>query len=101
MQVRNVSPLGALELVGFGVVEAGAVIDVPTEVAGHAPDPRVVVAHLELHAAIEALEHSLAAALREEIISLDAGVGLLAQFDNWQPVTKTTSKPAIAEEAQP
>jgi hypothetical protein len=100
MKVRNVSPLGALELVGFGVVDAGATIDVPDEFAGHAPDPRVAAAHLELAAAVAALDHTLAVELREEIIGLDPGAGLLAQVDNWQPVTKS-SKPAIAEEAQP
>lgn len=99
MKVRNVSPLGALELVGFGVVAAGEVIDVPAEFAGHPPDPRVAVAHLELGGAVEALEHFRAAALREEIIGLDAGAGLLAQFDNWQPVGKST-KVNNAEEAQ-
>lgn len=105
MKVRNISPLGALELPGFGEVPAGGVIDVPadgppgTVFAGRPPAARVQPAHLELAAAIEALDHELAAALREEIIGLDPGAGLLAQSDNWQPVAKAT-KPT-AEEAQP
>lgn len=105
MKVRNVSALGALHLPGYGDVAAGAVIDVPEtgrpgEVfAGRAASPRLAIAHLELGAAVEALEHDRAAALREEIIGLDAGEGLLAQPDNWQPVK--AGKPSTAEEAQP
>lgn len=106
MKVRNVSPLGALDLPGYGTVAAGAIVDIPADgpagsvFAGRPPSPRLAAAHLELHQAIEALDHDRAVALREEIIGIDPGSGLLAQFDNWQPATKS-GKTTEAEEAQP
>lgn len=102
MKVKYVGPFDGVELDGFGTVKNGETIDVPDTVAGHAPDPRVDVAHRELHAAIEALDHEAAKALREEIIGLDAGVGLLAQPGNWEAVSSKSSKAAAGgEEAQP
>ena len=102
MQVKYVGPFDALELDAVGVVKRGDVIDVPADVAGRAPDARIDAAHLELHAAIEALDHERAKALREEIIGLDAGAGLLAQPANWQAVPSKSSKAAASgEEAQP
>lgn len=102
MQVKYVGPFDAVELDGFGIVASGQVIDIAADVAGRAPDPRVEAAHLELHDAIAALDHERAKALREEIIGLDAGSGLLAQPSNWQAVTTKSSKAAASgEEAQP
>jgi hypothetical protein len=98
MQIKYVGPFDAVELDGVGVVAAGQTIDVDPAVAGHAPSPRLAAAHLELHAAIGALDHELAKALREEIIGLDPGAGLLAQSDNWQAVTTTKSSKAATSE---
>lgn len=102
MQVKYVGPLDAVELIGYGDVKHGQVIDVPAELAGHAPEPRLAAAHLELHEATTAIDHERCKALREEIIGLDSGAGLLAQVDNWQAVTTKSSKAAASgEEAQP
>lgn len=101
MQVKYVGPFDAVELDGVGEVKQGAVIDVPAELAGHAPDPRIEAAHLELRDAVAALDHERAKALREEIIGLDHGAGLLAQSGNWQAVAKSTKSTPSAEEAKP
>jgi len=70
--------------------------------AGRPPVPRLAAAHLELHEAISALDHPGAAALREEIIGLDPGAGLLAQAGTWEPAATTVKKAAVSgEEAQP
>lgn len=108
MKIRNINPLGAVELDGVGIVDAGAVIDVPadgppgTAFAGRPPEPRLAAAMAELAEAIAAIDHDRAKALREEITGwtdpdgtehpgLDFGAGLLAQVENWEPAT---SKPA-------
>ena len=102
MQVKYIGPFDAVELEGVGIVAAGQIIDVSDEVAGRAPDARVAAAHRELHEAISNLEHERAAALREEIIGLDVGAGLLAQSGNWQAVAaKAAKSTAVAEEAKP
>lgn len=102
MKVKYVGPFDAVELDGIGVVRNGATIDVADSVAGRPPSPRVEPAHLELRDAIEALDHDRAVALREEIIGLDHGSGLLAQPANWQAVTTSKIKAAVGgEEAQP
>ncbi len=101
MQVKYVGPFDAVELDGFGEVKQGAVIDVPAEVAGNAPDARVEAAHAELAEATAALDHERCKALREEIIGLDHGVGLLGQPGNWQAVAKSTKSTPSAEEAKP
>ena len=97
MQVKYIGPFDAVELEGLGIVAAGQIIDVSDEMAGRAPDARVAAAHLELHDAISNLEHERAAALREEIINLDVGAGLLAQSGNWQAVTTKQSKAAASQ----
>lgn len=108
MKVRNINPLGAVELPGYGDVDAGAVIEVPDDgpagsvFAGRPPAPRVAEAMAELAAAVEAIDHARAAALREELVGLDHGAGLLAQTTNWEPaVSKSTRAAASGEEAQP
>jgi len=92
MQVTYIGPFDAVELDGVGVVTNGVPFDVSAEVAGSAPDPRVDAAHLELRDAVGALEHERAKALREEIIGLDHGSGLLAQSGNWVAVSKSKKK---------
>lgn len=102
MQIKYVGPFDAVELDGVGVVAQGAAIDVSADLAGKAPDSRILAAHAELAEAIAALDHVGAAALREEIIGLDAGAGLLSQPDNWQPANIKPTKPAPSDEgAQP
>lgn len=86
MQIQYVGPFDAVDLDGVGAVARNATISVPSELAGRAPSPRLSAAMLELTAAMEAIDHHGAAALREEIVSLDAGAGLLAQPSNWVPV---------------
>jgi hypothetical protein len=101
MQVKYVGPFDAIELDGFGEVKHGDVIDVPADVAGRAPDARVDAAHAELAVAVAALDHERAKALREEIIGLDHGAGLLGQPGNWQAPAKSTKSTQTAEEAKP
>lgn len=104
MQVKYVGPFDAIELDGVGVVNHGETVDVAAELAGRPPSARVEAAHAELRDAVAALDHERAKALREEIVDLDHGAGLLAQPGNWQPVgaSKSTSKAAAGgEEAQP
>jgi hypothetical protein len=101
MQVKYTGPFDAVELDGFGEVKHGETIDVPAELAGKAPDARVDAAHAELAEATAALDHERCKALREEIIGLDHGAGLLAQVSNWQAVTKSTKSTPSAEEAKP
>lgn len=67
----------------------GVPVDIPENVAGREPDPRVAEAMAELAAAVAAIDHERAKALREEITTLDHGVGLLAQ--GW---TRAASAPA-------
>lgn len=98
MKIRYVGPHDAVDVDGLGTVQRGEVIDVAAEVAGRVPSPRVVAAHLELAAAVEAIDHDGAQALREEIVGLDVGAGLLAQSDVWELVAAKKSK---GEEGQP
>jgi len=90
MNVRYIGPFDAVE-VGAQVFARGVTVSVPSELAGRVPDPRVAVAHTELRDAIGALDHDLAVALRDEIIGLDTGEGLLAQ-DCWELVADKTKK---------
>lgn len=109
MKIRNINPIGAVELPGYGDVEAGAVIEVPDDgpagsvFAGRPPALRVAEAMAELAAAVAAIDHDRAAALRDELVGLDYGTGLLAQSTNWEPATmsKSTKAAASGEEAQP
>ena len=89
MNIRYIGPFDAVE-VGAQIFARGVTVSVPSELAGRVPDPRVAVAHAELRDAIGALDHNLAVALRDEIIGLDAGEGLLAQ-ECWElvPAEKT------------
>ena len=102
MQVKYIGPFDAVDVEGVGQVTSGQVVDVSDAVAGRPPAARVAAAHLELHDAISSLDHPRAAALREEIVGLDVGAGLLAQTGNWQPAAVVkASKSTAAEEAQP
>jgi len=87
MQVRYIGPFDAVEIDGVpGNVKRGDTFDVPAEVAGRAADPRLMVAHAEHAAAVAAIDHVNAARLRDEILTLDAGSGLLAQSANFEAV---------------
>jgi hypothetical protein len=93
MNITYVGPHDAVEIDSIAVVcKRGETISVAADVAGKPPSPRVAAAHAELHAAITAIDHDLAAALRAEIVTLDYGSGLLAQPDNWQPAKETKDK---------
>lgn len=85
MLVRYVGPSDAVE-VGPYSARKGDTIDVPADLAGRPPVPRLAEAMRELHDAVEAHDHSRAVALRDEITDLDFGAGLLAQPEVWQPV---------------
>jgi hypothetical protein len=101
MQVKYIGPFDAIELDGVGIVKQGETVDVSAEAAGRPPVARVEAAHAELGAAVGALDHERAKALREEIVDLDHGAGLLAQTSNWQAVSKSSKSAASGEEAQP
>lgn len=102
MQVKYVGPFDAVEVDGVGIVKHGETVDVPAELAGRPPAARVEAAHVELRDAVAALDHERAKALREEIVDLDHGAGLLAQSGVWQAVSSKSSKAAVGgEEAQP
>lgn len=114
MRVRNISPLGALELDGIGIVEAGATVDVPADLAGRPPSAEYLKALDDMVTAVQNVDHQAARDLRKaitgyidvdgtEVPPLDRGAGLLAQPDNWEPVTlkKGAQSATTAEEAQP
>ncbi len=90
--VRHIGTNGPVDLEGFGTVAPGQIIQVPAEgapgtvFAGRRPAARVEKAHLELAAAIADHDHPRAAELREEIVGLEPGSGLLAQTANWEAV---------------
>jgi hypothetical protein len=86
MKVKYVGPFDAVELDGVGVVHRNHQIEVTPALAGRPPAARVAAAHAELVEAMAAADHHRSKALREEIIDLDHGEGLLAQPDNWEPV---------------
>lgn len=100
-----VGPHDAVEIAATGdEVARNATVKVDAELAGRAPDARLMVAHAELAAATavvpdpawsqdEAEAHFAAlAALHAEIPTIDAGEGLLAQPDNWQLAAKAAPK---------
>jgi hypothetical protein len=99
MKVLCVSPNGLDIRVGGAVcsVKPGETIDVPADVAGTPPDPRIDVAMLELRAAVAAIDHHRAVALREEIAGLDFGSGLLAQSDVWAPAKAVKPAPTTKD----
>jgi hypothetical protein len=82
---------------GVGETDEHGVIDVPDDVAGTPPDPRVETLMVEHRAAVEANDHEGARQLKEEIIGLDKGSGLLAQAA-WQPYGQK-AKAAVKQEA--
>jgi hypothetical protein len=87
MLIRYVGPYDAVEIDGVpGSVKRGETVDVPAAVAGKAADPRLEAAHLEHAAAVAAIDHVGAMRLRDEILTLDAGSGLLAQSANFEAV---------------
>ena len=89
--VRYIGPSDEVDIPGIGSCKRGETISVPTDVAGHAPDPRVAVAMTELADAIASIDHDRAQALKNEIIGLDSGAGLLAQ-STWEQVTTKQKK---------
>ena len=96
MKVKYCGPFDEVEVAGQKV-KRGHQFEVSDEVAGKAPDPRWAEAQAELVDAVNGTpDHDRAAKLRDEIAGLDFGEGLLAQPDNFQPVTakaKEADKP--------
>lgn len=58
---------------------SGVAVDVPDEIAGRSPDPGLEAAMDAHRAAVTARDHNEAARLRDVIIGMDPGAGLLAQ----------------------
>lgn len=93
---REISPRGRLGWSpGDGLlVEAGAVIDLESDVAGRAPSAERIAAHEALKALDDSNDDN-----NDEVRRLvkayheaDAGAGLLAQWEVWQPVGVKKSK---------
>lgn len=96
MKVTYVGPHDAVDVVGVGTVARGDTVDIPDEIAGRQPDPTLEQAHRDLATAIGATDHNRAKELREHILELDPGAGLLAQIDAWAPAKKKRGTPASA-----
>lgn len=105
MRVRYIGSFDAVEVTGIpGVVTRGEIIDVPAELAGRIPAPRVAVALAELVDAeavirdaastdeARAASQQRSDALRAELAAADTGAGLLAQIANWEPVKLSNTK---------
>jgi hypothetical protein len=86
--LKYIGPIDEIEVEGVGSVKRDVPVSVPTAIAGRAPDARLGAAMIELRDAINALDHNRAAALRDEIVGLDPGEGLLAQ-STWVLVSKS------------
>jgi hypothetical protein len=84
-------PPANLDVPGLGTVHAGVPVDVPDQMAGHPADPRREAAMREHALAVAAIDHIRASELREEIIGLDMGAGLLAQ--GWEPADAGADTP--------
>ncbi len=88
MKVKYIGPSDEVYIV-VGESEISAkrnhTIDVPNDVAGTPPDPRLHPAMVELGEAVTAGDHEAMDALSKEIDGLDRGSGLLAQ-DIWSAV---------------
>ena len=96
MKFKYVGPFDEVEVAGQKV-KRNHQLEVSDEVAGKAPDPRRAEAMVELVDAVSGHpDHVRAAELRDELGRLEIGDGLLAQPDNFQPVstgkTKETDK---------
>jgi len=87
VKFKYVGPFDEVEVAGQKV-KRNHQFDVSDEVAGQAPDPRRAEAMAELADAVSGLpDHVRAAELRDELGRLEIGDGLLAQPENFQPVT--------------
>jgi hypothetical protein len=64
--------------VPLGPVVAGVPVEVPDWAVGRAPDPQIETVCARMNAATASIEHGLRASLRDQLIELDAGCGLLA-----------------------
>jgi hypothetical protein len=96
VQIRYIGPHDAVELPGHPAIPKGSTVNVDPDLAGHPPAARLLAAHLEHHQAIQDHDHPGAIRLRDEIVGLDPGAGLLAQPDNWEPVpTKAIKKDEV------
>lgn len=96
MKVTYLGPHDAVDVVGVGTVARGDTVDIPDEIAGRRPDPTLEQAHADLAEAIAATNHNRAKELREHILELDPGAGLLAQTDAWAPAKKKGKPDPVA-----
>lgn len=87
MKIMYVGPSDAVDCVGR-VWKRNEPQDIEPAVAGRAPAKRVAAAMAELQQAIADRDHTRAAELREELVGLDFGEGLLAQ-DVWAPAPRS------------
>ena len=96
MKIRFVGVNGAIVIPDLGgqVIEPGAVFEVSDVMGGRPPAPRIAEAMEELRVATaDPNLHHVARALREEILGLDYGAGLLAQDTNFVPAGTPKPKP--------
>lgn len=96
MRIRFVGVNGAVVIPDLGgqVIEPGQVFEVSDAMGGRPPVPRIAEAMEELRVATaDPNLHHVARALREELIGLDYGAGLLAQPSNFEPVAKPKPEP--------
>jgi hypothetical protein len=90
--VKYIGPSDAVDVDGVGTVKRGETVSVLTVIAGRKPEARFLAACEELVEAMAAQSHDDAARLRDEIVGLDAGEGLLAQTAVWESVATKNEK---------
>ena len=96
MKIRFIGVNGAIVIPDLGahIIEPGDVFEVSDALGGRPPSPRIALAMEELRIATgDPTKHHVAAALRDELIGLDCGAGLLAQDANFVPAVAAKPKP--------
>ena len=94
MKIVYLGPCDAVDAAGFHFPR-GVEVDVPAELAGRPPSPRLALAMVELGAACAAEDDAKATELRAELDGLDRGAGLLAQ-SSFAPAAKKSTPAAEA-----
>lgn len=95
MKLKYIGPLDSADvLVGDTIVtvQRNHQFEVPDDIAGRAPDPRLDDVARALVDAQTPDQHHERARLAHEYAGLDKGEGLLAQSDNFTTVTKKADK---------
>lgn len=101
MNVQYIGPFDSVEIPGVGHVARGGSISVSSEVAGHPASSQYRATHSALLTEQNAQKR---ASLRRTLSREDAGSGLLAQHDCWQPtpaapISRPTQKAAAKRAA--